>query len=263
MKFFTILKSIPGYVLAVLRFVLVVVLMILTVGAYGLVVLFGFHNASRAFAMRRFFVKICLWLFGIRLSLLSPPPAGSGPRLYVCNHRSLIDPVILSRYIDAVILSKAEVRGYPLISQGAEWSGVIYVERDNRGSRTAAREALEGAFSRGFAVLVFPEGTVSVSARPLPYRRGSFEAALGCGAGVVPVALEYRDPARDFWLDGGLLRQYFKKFSKWRTEARLRFGPVWPEGGDAAAVTEAVESWTREALRDMHEGWLLGAFPEK
>ena len=250
-----------GKVLAIIRLIAVVLCMVIFVFVYGLIVLFGLHTPARAFVMRRSFVRLCLPILGIRTELMAPPPAPNGPVLYVCNHRSLIDPVILSSYINAVILSKAEVQGYPLIGKGAEWSGVIYVQRDHQDSRTAARIAMEKAFDQGFNILVYPEGTVSGLPGTLPYRPGSFETAVGAGKPVIPVAISYRDPMRDYWTDGGLMYQYFKKFGKWRTDARVSFGPVMTPDQDGKALTNTVREWTERTLSDQQDGWVISPYP--
>lgn len=261
MKFFNYLLSVPGITLALVRFILVVVTMLIFVTAYGLVVLIGLHKPSRAFIMRKMFVRICLRILGIHVELLSDVTFEDTPCLYVCNHRSLVDPVITSKFINTVVLSKAEVKSYPLIGKGAEWSGVIYVDRNEKDSRKAARKAMEQALEHGFDVLVFPEGTVSGLPGTLPFRYGAFETAWQMNVPVIPIALAYRDPQKDFWTTGGLLEQYFKKFGKWKTQARIRFGPPVQNGDNGAKLAVNAEKWIAEELLKMQEGWILSDYP--
>jgi len=255
------LKTLPGRLLALTRLVLVVLLMVLFVFFYGIIVLTGGHRPRRAFIMRRSFVRLCLWIFGIRIELLGQVTNVDIPSLYVCNHRSLIDPVIVSRFINTVILSKAEVKDYPFIGIGAQWSGVIYVERDQKDSRSAARVAMENALKDGFDILVYPEGTVGGQAGTLPFRHGSFETAWQIKAPVIPIALAYRDPMSDYWTDGGLMYQYFKKFSKWRTEARIAFGPVLTDGVNGSGMAEHARSWIETKIMEMQKDWVVSGFP--
>lgn len=256
-----ILKAVPGYLLASIRLALIVIAMFLFVFFYGIIVLTGGHKPKRAFLMRRSFVVLSHWILGIRTEVLTPVTNLDVPSLYVCNHRSLIDPVIISRYINTVILSKAEVKDYPLIGIGAQWSGVIYVERDQKDSRTAARIAMEKALEDGFDVLVYPEGTVGGQPGTLPFRPGSFETAWQIKAPVIPIALSYRDPMADFWTDGGLMKQYFKKFGKWKTEARVAFGPVLTDGEDGKLLAKKAQDWIDAQIREMDKGWITSRYP--
>jgi len=43
---------------------------------------------------------------------------------------------------------------------------------------------------RGYAFLVFPEGTRSLDGRPQAFRRGGFFLALASGAPIVPVTIQ-------------------------------------------------------------------------
>lgn len=261
MHFYHKLRKVPGYLLACVRLLLLILVMLFFVIGYGLIVLTGGHRPKRAFIMRRGFVRVCLWLLGIRIECQTPVTNLDKPSLYICNHRSLIDPVIVSRFINAVVLSKAEVKDYPLIGIGAQWSGVIYVDRDHKDSRTAARMAMEKALNDGFDVLVFPEGTVGGQPGTLPFKPGSFETAWQIKAPVIPIALAYRDPVNDYWTTGGLMNQYFKKFSKWRTETRLAFGPVLSNGLDGKELAIITRNWIDARLSDMHQSWVISEFP--
>lgn len=251
----------PGYFLAALRFVVIVLIMLAFFTGYGLIVLSGSHRPGRAFRMRRMFVRVCMWVFGVRLELDGRVVKMPSPTLYVSNHRSLIDPVVMSHFIDVVILSKAEVEAYPIIGRAAKWSGVIYVHRHDKGSRSAAREALEGAWQEGFDVLVYPEGTVSGFETTLPFRPGSFETALDKGVPVIPIAVAYRVPTLDYWQNGPLLVQYFRKFSKWKTECRVSFGPVLEGADGGTAMMEEARRWIDAEIVRMQEGWVRGGFP--
>lgn len=261
MKLLTYFSIVLSVLLASIRFVFVVLTMLIFVSAYGLIVLIGLHRPSRAFVMRKMFVRICLKILGIHVELLSDVTYKDTPCLYVCNHRSLVDPVITSKFINTVVLSKAEVKNYPLIGKGAEWSGVIYVDRNEKDSRKAAREAMEKALEHGFDVLVFPEGTVSGLPGTLPFRYGAFETAWQIKVPVIPIALAYKDPQRDFWTNGGLLEQYFKKFGKWKTKARIKFGPPVQNGDDGANLANNAQKWITDEILAMQEGWIVSDYP--
>ena len=132
-----------------------------------------------------------------------------GACLYVSNHRSMLDPLIQLGYIDAFIVSKAEVGRYPILGRGAKETGIILVERENHQSRKTALEAIERKLMSGYAVLIYREGTTHGGEFTGDFKRGAFELAQKNNIPVVPVMIEYPGPDY-YWVDGPLLG-YFKR----------------------------------------------------
>ena len=121
----------PIYILiALLRAIILVVSLIIVLPIYLLVTLFLENTPKRAFWVRRQWVKFALVVLGISIELSGKAP--SHHALYVCNHRSFADPLIFAHYIDAYVIAKAEVASIPLISKGAEMTGLIYIKREDK-----------------------------------------------------------------------------------------------------------------------------------
>ena len=75
-------------------------------------------------------------LLGYRIEVRGKVPEGS-PFLFVCNHRSSLDPLALMANVPGYPVSRADVGDYPLVGKGAKTLGVIFVEKTNRSSRAA------------------------------------------------------------------------------------------------------------------------------
>jgi 1-acyl-sn-glycerol-3-phosphate acyltransferase len=206
---------------------------------------------ERAFRLRRRYVQIAVKILGIRIEKKGEPT--NEPCLYVCNHRSFSDPLIVCSYLDAFVIAKAEVQDIPILHKGAMLTGVIYVQRDDKKSRSSARQVLIDTIKSGDNVLVYPEGTVSAGAVTLPFKTGTFLEAAKHGFPVVPIALEYRDEV-DLWEKRSLTKQYFLQFRKARTETKIRFGPVL-RGEDGAKLHQDAEKWVNDSLKEMQAGW--------
>ena len=175
------------------------------------------------------------------------------PALYVSNHRSFVDPLILSKYVDAFVIAKAEIADYPLINKGAEATGIIWVARGDAESRNEARRAFVDVIKGGHNILVYPEGTISTKQGTLPFKKGTFYEAAKEGIPVVPVAIEYRSP-RDVWTISNIVWQYMRSFGKWKTEVRLVIGPVI-EGDDGKALADQCHQWINDQMVNMQDGW--------
>jgi len=175
------------------------------------------------------------------------------PALYVCNHRSLSDPVALTYYLDAYVIAKAEVADIPILNKGAKLTGIIYVKRESKDSRKATRQAMIDTVKSGLNVLVYPEGTTNGNMDTLPYRPGTFIEAAKNGIPVVPVVLEYKTKW-DLWLEGGIPYQWFKQFWKLKTEVKIVIGePVVSD--DFEWLREKVESWSNAEIIAIHDEW--------
>jgi 1-acyl-sn-glycerol-3-phosphate acyltransferase len=167
---------------------------------------------------------------GLEVISRSKPP--EGVFLYISNHRSFIDPVVILNHIYALPLAKAEVSSYPLIGYGARMTGVLYVVRESVDSRLDARQAIANTLMEGWSVLVYPEGTTEISKTTGLFKKGSFEIASVINVPVVPVAIEFADPA-DHWKEKSLWRQYVGQFGKRKSVCRIEFGdPIYSEDPD-------------------------------
>jgi len=188
---------------------------------------------------------------GVRYKLEGDIP--EAPVLYVSNHRGFIDPVIIASHVDACVIAKAEVADLPLISKGATMTGIIYVKRDSKDSRSATRVAMVSQLDQGQNVLVFPEGTTNKEKHVISYKVGTFIEAAKKNIPVVPIVLEYKDE-KDLWYKRSLLGQHFRQFGHLFTHARMKIGkPITHE--DGIAIAKEVEAWTNHHIDQIHTEW--------
>ena len=248
-----IVKIVFGYPLAALRFLLIILSMVVFMSAYFLTVpVFG-NNQERAFRLRRHWLKyVALPVLNIKIEVKGTPPV-EGNCLYICNHRSFADPVVILYFIDAFVIAKAEVANYPIINKGAELTGVLWVKRTDKSSRNATRQLMVETLKSGRNILVYPEGTVSTTQKTLPFNPGTCHSAAEEGFKIVPAAIEYRDTS-DLWVYHHFVRQVFHQFSKWRVEVKLEFGdPLY--GNDGELLKRQAETWINETMTAMQLNW--------
>ncbi len=239
-------------ILALLRLIAVFGLMSIFITIYLLTTFFIPHTKDRALRLREMFLTyVGIPLLNIKIEKSGYPEIT--PALYVSNHRSFTDPVVICRYLKAFVIGKAEVAGYPIISKGAELTGVIWVDRNSKASRTDTRSKMIEVLKSGYNILVYPEGTVGTHRHTLPFRKGTFMEAAANNIPVVPIAIEYDSP-KDLWIKEKFVPQYFYQFSKWRTNVKVRFGtPFFSDNGDE--LHQKAHDWINEQLTDMQENW--------
>lgn len=101
--------------------------------------------------------------------------------LWVSNHLSWVDPVVLMALRPMGTLAKGEVAAYPLLGRWAKRAGLHFVNRDQPDSRAAALAALAAEFRRGRSMLLFPEGTTTRGEGLAPMRTGGLWSAWKMG----------------------------------------------------------------------------------
>lgn len=220
-------------------------------GHYLLTCLIWKHTPERAFRLRIRWCKIAKFILGVRTEY--DGHALNETALYICNHRSLVDPIITAKGINAWYVAKAEVDKYPVFGKAAEKTGVIFVDRSSKSSRSATVDTMKKHLREGRNIFIFPEGTTKTSRYTGEYRLGSFRVAAELGIPVVPVVLEYRDE-KDLWTIDNIFKQYFKQFRALRTYTKMHIGPAI-KGSDPQELMEEIRNYTDRKLQEMHKNW--------
>ncbi len=133
------------------------------------------------------------WLLGLKVRRIGASPAAA-PTLYVANHASYLDILVLSTLLDASFVAKAEVAGWPLFGVLAKSVNTIFVER--RASRSGGqRDQMRTRLEEGRSLILFPEGTSSDGNRVLPFNSTFFSLAElsvnGTPLSVQPISVAY------------------------------------------------------------------------
>lgn len=132
-------------------------------------------------------------LLGVRLEVVGTPLAAPG--VYVANHSSWIDIIVLQATAAPCLVSKAEVRDWPLIGLIGRAIGTLFIERNPSAVHGQAAE-LRARINAGDHMALFPEGTSSDGQRVLPFRSSLFgiffSGEPGGDIAVQPVSLHYR-----------------------------------------------------------------------
>lgn len=246
-------------IIVFVRFFLIGATMSISLGVYLFSTLFSPHTKSRGFRLRRNWAKLGCRILGIKNKF--DGVAITAPAIYAVNHRSLVDPMIIAPHIDAFVVSKAEVESYPVLGYGAALTGIVFVKREDKSSRSATIQAMYEILERGDNVMIFPEGTTNLHQLTKTYKLGSFRVAADLGIPVVPVVLEYRDN-KDLWNIDHVLPQFAKQFGVWRTHTKMHIGPPFL-GSDPEKLMKEVKEYTDETLVAMHEGWSTMDFHER
>jgi 1-acyl-sn-glycerol-3-phosphate acyltransferase len=119
--------------------------------------------------------------------------------LFLANHLSWLDIMILAGATGTAFVSKDEVGRWPVVGWLADLNNTVYVNRTNRREVRGQADSLRTALASGQPVALFPEGTTDGGSEVLPFRASLLSAVFPPlpGLKVQPVAIDYGTPGAD------------------------------------------------------------------
>jgi 1-acyl-sn-glycerol-3-phosphate acyltransferase len=185
----------------------------------------------------------------IRTVLRGRPPLVRGQgALIVANHVSWLDIHLLHSLLPARFISKAEVRGWPMIGWMAEAAGTLFLERSRKSDAARMNAVMAEHLRDGDCLALFPEGTTTDGSWLRPFYSSLFQPAVEAGAQVWPAVIRYRRPdgmpctAAAYYDDVSLGSSLRGILSQTEIVAEIRFLPAIAAAGltrrDLARLTE-------------------------
>lgn len=163
-----------------------------------------------------FYHRVLCRLLGLEIVSRGRPAAPS-PVLYVSNHVSWLDILVLSTFRPVSFVAKSEVDSWPGFNLLARLQNTVFVER--RRTRLAAHsEDIADRLASGHSLLLFAEGTSGDGVKVLPFRSGFFAVCANeypGGLKVQPVSIAYTR------LDGFPTGRRFRHIAAWHGDIEL------------------------------------------
>ena len=117
----------------------------------------------------------------------------AAPALWVCNHISWLDILLIAGQHTVDFIAKIEVGQWPVIGAVVKKTGTILIHRENKFQTYRSLPKLQDRLRSGSSIIVFPEGTTTTGLSTLPFKPMLYQAAIRENAMIQPVALQYFD----------------------------------------------------------------------
>ncbi len=183
--------------------------------------------------MHRLFRGVC-WSF-IHLIGHSPhihqkysPPL---PKHYILisNHPSGYDLLVLNALFSVHPLAKAGVADWFMLGRIVKAIGPVFVQRDQKSSRSAAKQACIAKLEEKGNVLIYPEGGC-FGKHLRPFKYGAFDISITSGVPILPVYLQYEAENAFEWGDHGLVYHIYRMVKSINKHTHCYiFEPIYPE----------------------------------
>lgn len=128
------------------------------------------------------------------------------PAVFIYNHQSQLDPVILAKVLREGItaVAKKELANDPILGIPLRLAGATFIDRKNSDQARSALAPVVETLQSGTSVIIAPEGTRSLTPMIGPFKKGAFHIARQAGVPVVPVIL--RNTGELLWKHGTFVR---------------------------------------------------------
>ncbi|WP_245434158.1 lysophospholipid acyltransferase family protein [Pseudolabrys taiwanensis] len=215
------------------------------------------------------YYKVLRGLLRIRVRVVGTPVHGRAV-LYVSNHVSWSDIVVIGSLAPVAFVAKREVASWPLVGITAKIQRTVFVDRTRRHQTGDAVSQIVERLKGGTSVVLFAEGTSSDGNRVLPFRSallGSVEDAAAAHQGgadailIQPIAITYtgqqgmpmRRSQRPLvaWYGDLDFMPHIKRFvGEGVVDAVVSYGPPVPADGtlDRKAMTRKLHEDVRRLM---------------
>ena len=178
---------------------------------------------AHALGYTRFYWRVVTRIIGYTVTASGVPLESDGPVLFLPNHASYLDIIVLGSLLRAYFVAKAEVSGWPGLGFLARISRTVFVDR-RPGATARERNHVRERLEAGDSLILFAEGTSNDGNRVLPFKSALLSVAEGdvpdfkgeCRPLVVqPVSIAYTR------LDGLPISRALRPFFAWYGDMTL------------------------------------------
>ncbi|PCI34559.1 MAG: 1-acyl-sn-glycerol-3-phosphate acyltransferase [Alphaproteobacteria bacterium] len=101
-------------------------------------------------------------------------PLEGPPTLFVSNHVSWIDILVLGHVIKGCFVAKKEMIDWPILGYLSTLQRTIFINRERRSDIVEQRKEMQDRIHNGDNLILFPEGTTSDGGRVLSFKSSLF-----------------------------------------------------------------------------------------
>ncbi len=219
------------------------------------------------------YYRVLCRLLRIRVHVIGTPVADRAV-LFVSNHVSWVDILVIGSVGPVAFVAKREVAGWPLVGVTARLQHTVFVDRTRRQQTGAAIAEMVERLAGGVSVVLFAEGTSSDGNRVLPFRSALIgaikEASAHTEHGVLiqPMSIGYTDthgipmgrqhrPLVAWYGDLDFMPHIREFIARGAVDAVVSYGE--PVLADAAADRKAMAKSLEGAVRTLATATLRGS----
>ncbi len=195
-----------------------------------------------------------VWIFSLRpTKKIIFPTLPHGPKLFVGNHLSYLDVIILSHHIPMNFVTSMDMKETLGLGHLCRLANCIFAHRHNKFKVLKDIKAMEFYLQQGFSLGLFPEAKSGDGSQVFPLHTALLKCAISTNTPIVPFVLNYQSidghPVnlnnKDllFWYGNRSFLDHLWNFlGTKRTVYDLKFfDPIIPEGKSREEIHQTLE----------------------
>jgi HAD superfamily hydrolase (TIGR01490 family) len=178
-------------------------------GGFALGATLGAVTGSRREAVdlgTTFAAELSSTLAGVRLDVHGAEHLVTRPAVFLFNHQSQLDVVILAKLLRGGFtgVAKKELANSPGFGLLFRLADVAFVDRHDTAQAIKALEPAVQKLHDGISLVISPEGTRSATPALGPFKKGAFHVAMQAGVPIVPIVI--RNSGELMWRGAATIR---------------------------------------------------------
>lgn len=208
-----------------------------------------------------FFMYMKLFAFGlgIRARHIGKKLKSKEPHIFVSNHTSFLDFVVLSSYkFHHAVISESHGGAFGFLFKFIiSKNGSFCFRRSDKSDKDTIKAKIQKHLNEGRApMIIFPEGTCVNNKHTLLFQKGAFEM----GVKIYPVAINYKKTLLDpYWnrKKQGFIGHILYLITRWRIDAEVTWMPpvVLESGENPVAFSHRVKKLISEKANLYNTPW--------
>jgi 1-acyl-sn-glycerol-3-phosphate acyltransferase len=198
----------------------------------------------------------------VKLSIIKEGEVAEPGVLFVSNHISWLDIIVIGQYLPAYFVAKSDILSWPIIGYLSKQGGTIFIRRGDKKHIKATVEKMIWVLKQNSNIITFPEGTTTRGDEVLGFHASLFQPPLLTRSAIQPVALQYQGVAEEhapFIGDDDFIPHLIKMLSLDKIEVRVCFLPVIKSSGrDRYSVGVEARDMISEEISKGRRGDKLG-----
>jgi 1-acyl-sn-glycerol-3-phosphate acyltransferase len=155
--------------------------------------LLTFQKKIPLFLAKFMWARVFLIIIGARVKTVGKENIKKGQHyLVIANHSSYSDIATLFKALPFHLnfIGKSELKKVPFLGWYMKMSGMIFIDRKNaRKSKVSLNEATD-VLKKGKSVVIFPEGTTSITGDIAPFKKGGMVLAHDAESTILPIRID-------------------------------------------------------------------------
>lgn len=184
--------------------------------------------------------------------------------LFVSNHVTYVDIIIINKLLPVNFIAKDEIANWPIIGRLASKTGTLFIKRGDINKSQNMITIMRERFKLKNKIIFFPEGKIGNGSFVKKFHTKLFKSIENTNLTIQPIAirypknfpddLSYDEQVSEKSIDGDMISLYFSIMSKPKSHVILNFlDKIDARDSDISEVSSVLATKINSSLRELDD----------